>query len=62
MFLASDVSALVAYTKRVVYFEDREVVTLTRSDYVTSNIENEAITKAVEKHLLGTGGDGEGRL
>ena len=48
MFLASDVSALVAYTKRVVYFEDREMVTLSRSDYVTSNIDNETITKAVE--------------
>ncbi len=48
MFLASDVSALVAYTKRVVYFEDREMVTLSRKDYQTSNINNEEITKAVE--------------
>ncbi|MDC7219903.1 MAG: glutamine--fructose-6-phosphate transaminase (isomerizing) [Spirochaetales bacterium] len=48
MFLASDVSALVAYTKRVVYFEDHEVVTISKTDYSTSNIDNEAINKEVE--------------
>jgi glutamine---fructose-6-phosphate transaminase (isomerizing) len=48
MFLASDVSALVAYTKRVVYFEDREMVTLSRSGYSASNIDNEEVNKAVE--------------
>ncbi|MDC7222957.1 MAG: glutamine--fructose-6-phosphate transaminase (isomerizing), partial [Spirochaetales bacterium] len=48
MFLASDVSALVAYTKRVVYFEDREVVTISKDDYSTCNIDNETVTKAVE--------------
>jgi glutamine---fructose-6-phosphate transaminase (isomerizing) len=48
MFLASDVSALIAYTKRVVYFEDREVVTLSRDNYDTCNVNNESINKEVE--------------
>lgn len=48
MFLASDVSALIAYTKRVVYFEDREVVTVTPKDYRAVTVNNEAIDKAVE--------------
>ena len=48
MFLASDVSALIAYTKRVIYFEDREVVTITPEDYRATTINNETINKAVE--------------
>jgi len=48
MFLASDVSALVAYTKRVVYFEDREMVSVSRTGYSASNIDNEEVNKAVE--------------
>jgi glutamine---fructose-6-phosphate transaminase (isomerizing) len=36
MFVASDVSALVRYTKQVIYLEDGEVATIKASDYHTS--------------------------
>jgi glucosamine--fructose-6-phosphate aminotransferase (isomerizing) len=48
MFLASDVSALIAYTKQVIYFEDKEVVTVTPDDYRAATINNETINKAIE--------------
>jgi glucosamine--fructose-6-phosphate aminotransferase (isomerizing) len=38
-FLASDVSAIVAHTRRVVYLNDFEIVTLMRDDFHVSTIE-----------------------
>jgi glucosamine--fructose-6-phosphate aminotransferase (isomerizing) len=37
-FLASDVSAIIAHTRRVVYLNDFEIVTLTRDDFQISTI------------------------
>ena len=48
MFLASDVNALVAHTKQVVYVEDREVVTVTRDGFTTTDLRNNPINKKVE--------------
>ena len=39
MFVASDVAALVRYTKHVVYLDDAEVATVHASDYLTSGID-----------------------
>ncbi|HEX3956356.1 MAG TPA: glutamine--fructose-6-phosphate transaminase (isomerizing) [Trebonia sp.] len=38
MFVASDVSALVRYTKQVVYLEDGEVATIKATDYHTTTV------------------------
>lgn len=48
MFLASDVTAIISYTKAVVYLEDGEVVTLTASDYKTTDLSDREIEKKVE--------------
>ena len=48
MFLASDVSAILAYTKQVVYFEDGEVCRVTSEGFTTSDIKNNKVSKEVE--------------
>jgi glucosamine--fructose-6-phosphate aminotransferase (isomerizing) len=48
MFLASDVSAILAHTKQVVYFEDGEVVRVTPSGFTTSDLRNNQVSKDVE--------------
>jgi len=40
MFVASDVAALVRYTKQVVYLDDAEVATLHASDYLTAALDD----------------------
>ncbi len=49
MFLASDVSAMVAYTKQVVYLEDGEVVCLTPSGYVMTDRQDREIDKKIDE-------------
>ena len=52
MFVASDVAALVRYTKQVVYLDDAELATVHATDYLTSAIDDrdrhgsQAFTKA----------------
>ncbi len=48
-FLASDVSAVIAHTRRVVYLNDFELVTLTRDDFQVSTIEAAAVTPQVRE-------------
>jgi glucosamine--fructose-6-phosphate aminotransferase (isomerizing) len=49
-FLASDTSALLAYTKKVIYLNDEEIVTVTGNGYEISNIQNsQNLDKEVEK-------------
>lgn len=48
MFLASDVSAILAHTKQVVYFEDGEIVRVTAEGFTTSDIKNNKVSKDVE--------------
>lgn len=48
MFLASDVTAIISYTKAVVYLEDGEVVTLTAAEYKTTDLSDREIEKKVE--------------
>jgi glucosamine--fructose-6-phosphate aminotransferase (isomerizing) len=48
-FLASDVSAIVAHTRRVVYLNDFEIVTLTRDDFQISTIEAAAVSPQIKE-------------
>lgn len=48
MFLASDVTAVVAHTKQVVYIEDGEVVTITADTYKTTDVKDNEIDKKVD--------------
>jgi len=40
-FVASDVSAIIAHTKQVVYLEDGEVIEITKDNFVTKHIDDE---------------------
>ena len=48
MFLASDVTAIVAHTKQVVYIEDREVVAITDTSYHTTDVLDRMVDRKVE--------------
>ncbi|MFH1701292.1 MAG: glutamine--fructose-6-phosphate transaminase (isomerizing) [Candidatus Zixiibacteriota bacterium] len=48
-FVASDAAALLRHTKKVVYLEDKEIVTLTASNYHISTVENVEITRKAEE-------------
>jgi glucosamine--fructose-6-phosphate aminotransferase (isomerizing) len=48
MFLASDVTAIIAHTNQVVYIEDGEVVRVTADDYHTTDLKDRPIDKKVE--------------
>ncbi len=48
-FLASDVSAIIAHTRRVVYLNDLEIVTLARDDFQVSTIEAEAVSPEIKE-------------
>ncbi len=49
MFIASDVSAIIAHTKQVFYIEDRETVLLRKDSYRTTNAENFVVDKKIEE-------------
>lgn len=48
-FVASDVSAILDSTNRVVYLEDGEIATVTREDYKITTIQNVQISPRIEK-------------
>jgi len=48
-FLASDVSAIIAHTRRVVYLSDFEVVTITRDDFQVSTIEAATVSPEIKE-------------
>lgn len=49
-FVASDVSAIIAHTKQVVYLEDGEVVEITKDNFITKNLgEDDEIQKEVHE-------------
>jgi glucosamine--fructose-6-phosphate aminotransferase (isomerizing) len=48
-FVASDVSAIVAHTRRVVYLNDFEIVTLTRDDFHVSTIEAAEVSPEIKE-------------
>ncbi len=49
MFLGSDVTAMMAYTKQVVYLEDGEIVTVRPDGFETSDLNDNSITKTIEQ-------------
>ena len=48
MFLASDVTAIVAHTKQVVYIEDGEIVSITPSTYHLTDQKRRTVDKKIE--------------
>ncbi len=46
-FLGSDVAAIMAHTRQVIYLDDGEMVTLRPEGIHTTNIRNEAVTKEI---------------
>ncbi|MCK5126102.1 MAG: glutamine--fructose-6-phosphate transaminase (isomerizing) [candidate division Zixibacteria bacterium] len=48
-FIASDAAAVLSYTKKVVYIEDKEVVTVSADSYHISTVENEEISRKAEE-------------
>jgi len=48
MFLASDVTAIVAHTKQVIYIEDGEVVTITNDTYHTTDLKDRPVDKKID--------------
>ena len=49
MFIGSDVTAMISYTKQVVYLEDGEIVTVTRDAYRISDLNDKKINKDVNE-------------
>ena len=49
MFVASDVAALVAHTRQVVYLEDDELVVIRSGDYTTKTVQNVFVKKSVHE-------------
>jgi len=49
MFLASDVAAIIAHTKQVIYLEDGEVATITREEVKTTDLGDRTVEKEIEK-------------
>lgn len=46
MFVASDVAALIGYTRQVVYLDDGELATITASGYRTYTLDDRAVAKS----------------
>ncbi len=49
MLLASDVSAMIAYTKQVVYLEDGELVSMNRHEFSITDIDDQPVDKKVDE-------------
>jgi glucosamine--fructose-6-phosphate aminotransferase (isomerizing) len=49
MFLASDITAMVAYTNRVIYLNDGEVIDITQDSYAISDRHSNALDKKVDE-------------
>lgn len=47
-FIASDVSAVLAHAKQVIYLEDREVVSINPNAYEVSDMRNRSVNKKIE--------------
>ena len=49
MFVASDVPAILKYTKKVIYLNDNEMAVITKDDYIIKNLSGEKIDKKIEE-------------
>jgi glutamine---fructose-6-phosphate transaminase (isomerizing) len=52
MFIASDASPIVEYTKKVIYLEDGEMAVVTKNSYEVKTIDDIALTKEVHELAL----------
>ncbi len=48
-FVASDVNALIAHTKKVIYLEDNEIGYITKDSYLIKSLENETLNKEISE-------------
>ncbi len=48
-FVASDAAAIIAHTRNVIYLEDGEIAVVSQDGFITKTIQNEVITKKIEK-------------
>lgn len=48
-FVASDVSAVLAHTKNVIYLEDGEIAIVTQNDYIVKTISDVQVTKEIQE-------------
>ncbi len=48
-FVASDASAIISHTRNCFYLEDGEIAIISREGFVTKTIENQIVTKKIEK-------------
>ena len=62
MLLASDITAMIAHTKQVVYIADGEVVSLDASGFRTTDRQDRVIDKKDRGRFLGTRGHREGEV
>ncbi|HET7692416.1 MAG TPA: glutamine--fructose-6-phosphate transaminase (isomerizing) [Gemmatimonadota bacterium] len=49
LFVASDAAAIVGHTRRVIYLDDGEMVTLSRSGYQMRDLENTHVDKTIDE-------------
>src|SRR5687768_3632640 len=49
LFVASDAAAIVGHTRRVIYLDDGEMVTLSRSGYLMRDLENTHVDKTIDE-------------
>jgi glucosamine--fructose-6-phosphate aminotransferase (isomerizing) len=49
LFVASDAAAVVGHTRRVIYLDDGEMVTISRDGYVMRDLENTHVDKTVDE-------------
>ncbi len=49
LFLASDVAAILAHTRQVIYLDDREMVTFKNGEFNTKTIQNEEVDKEIQR-------------
>ncbi|MCF7858049.1 MAG: glutamine--fructose-6-phosphate transaminase (isomerizing) [Candidatus Cloacimonetes bacterium] len=42
-FITSDIAAIIIHTKKVIYLEDNEIITITNDDFQLTNLQNESI-------------------
>lgn len=47
--IASDASAIVGYTRQVIYLKDGEMATITREELITTTVDNQVVTPEVEE-------------
>ncbi|MDD4290140.1 MAG: glutamine--fructose-6-phosphate transaminase (isomerizing) [Patescibacteria group bacterium] len=49
MFVSSDASAILEYTKKVIYINDNEIVTLTKNNYNVKNLDGNLVNSEVQE-------------